>query len=135
MTLNVLAETRCHKTKYQAYKPKERNGLESGGQDKDKIEMVRKHAVPYVCKNYAREKGCVTRIVQHLGWRSLLQRRVDIRLIFRYKCVHGLVTLDISNHLNAKTRPSHRYNSMSYNIPVETRTHRQKSFLPLTITQ
>ena len=100
-----------------------------------KTEMVQRRAARYVCKNYAREDGCVTNILQQLGWCSLLQRRVDIRLVFLYKCVHGLVAVDISDDLITKTRPSCHCNSMSYNIPVETKTYIQKSFLPRTITQ
>ena len=100
-----------------------------------KIEIVQRRAAPYVCKNYARQEGCVTEMLQQLGWRSLLQRRVDIHLVFLYKCVHGLVAVDISDDLIPKTRPSRHCNSMSYNISVETKTYIQKSFLPSTITQ
>ena len=49
--------------------------------------------------------------------------------------VHGLVAVDISDDLTPKTRPSRHCNSMSYNIPVETKAYIQKSFLPRTITQ
>ena len=93
-----------------------------------KIEMVQRHAALYVCKNYAREEGCLTEMLQQLGWHSLLQRQVDIRLVFLYKCVHGLVAVDISDDLIPKTRPSRHCNSMSYNIPVETKTYIQKVF-------
>ena len=37
-----------------------------------KIEMVQRRAAPYVCKNYAKQEGCVTEMLQQLGWRSLL---------------------------------------------------------------
>ena len=100
-----------------------------------KIEMVQRCAARYACKNYAREEGYVTEMLQQLGWHSLLQRRVDIRLVFMYKYVHGLVAVDFSDYLIPKTRPSNHCNSMSYNIPVETKTYIQKSFLPHTITQ
>ena len=94
-----------------------------------KIEMIQRRTAPYVCKNYVREEGCVTEMLEQLGWRSLLQRRVDIRLVFLYKCVHGLVAVDISNDFIPKTRPSSHCNSMSSNIPVETKTYIQKSFV------
>ena len=93
-----------------------------------KIEMVQRHTARYVCKNYVREEGCVTEMLEQLGWRSLLRRRVDIRLVFLYKCVHGLVAVDISNDLIPETRPSCHCNSMSCNIPIETRTYIQKKF-------
>ena len=97
--------------------------------------LIQSHDALYVCKNYAREEGCLTEMLQQLGWHSLLQRQVDIRLVFLYKCVHGLVAVAISDDLIPKTRPSRRCNSMFYNIPVETKTYIQKSFLPRTITQ
>ena len=100
-----------------------------------KIEMVQRCTAWYVCKNNAREEGCVTEMLQQLGWRSLLQRWVDISLVFLYKCVHGLVAVDISDDLIPKTRHSRHSNSMSYNIPVETKTYIQNSFLHRTITQ
>ena len=97
--------------------------------------MVQRRAARYVYKNYAREEGCVTEMLQQLGWRSLLQRRVDICLVFLCKCVHGLVAVDITDDLIPKTRPSRHCNSVSYNIPVETKTYIQKGFLPRAITQ
>ena len=92
-------------------------------------------AARYVCNNYVREEGCVTAMLHELGWRSLQQRRADIRLVLLYKCIHSLVALDLNSYLIPKTRPSRHCNSLSYNIPVETKTYIQKSFIPLTITQ
>ena len=55
--------------------------------------------------------------------------------MFLYKCIHNLVALDLNSCLIPKTRPSRHCNSLSSNIPVETTTYIQKSFIPLTITQ
>ena len=82
--------------------------------------MVQRRAARYVCNNYVREEGCVTAMLHELGWRSLQQRRADIRLVFLYKCIHSLVALDLSSYLIPKTRPSGHCNSLSYNITVET---------------
>ena len=100
------------------------------------IEMVQRVA-RYVCKNYAREEGCVTEMLQQLGWRSLLQRRVDIRLqlVFLYKCVHGLVAVDISDDLIPTTRPSRHCNACPTISPLKLKPAFKKSFLPRTITQ
>ena len=35
-----------------------------------------------------------TTIIKHLHWRSLQQRRPDIRLVMFYKTLHGIVALD-----------------------------------------
>ena len=100
-----------------------------------KLEMVQSRATRYVCNNYVREEGCVTTMLHELGWRSLQQRRADMRLVLLYKCIHSLVALDLNSYLIPKTRPSRHCSSLSYNIPVETKTYIQKSFIPLTITQ
>ena len=77
----------------------------------------------------------VTGMLQRLGWRSLQQRRADICLVFLYKCMNGLVAVDLSDQLVRQTRPSRHCNSMAYHVPVETKAYVQKSFLPRTLNQ
>ena len=95
----------------------------------DKLEMVQRRAARYVCNNYI-QMASVTGMLQRLGWRSLQQRCADIRLVFLYKCMNGLVVVDLSVRLVRQTRPSRHCNSMAYHVPVETETYVQKSFLP-----
>ena len=60
------------------------------GENIDKLEMVQRRAARYVCNNYI-QMASVTGILQRLGWRSIHQRRADIRVVFLYKCMNGLV--------------------------------------------
>ena len=96
--------------------------------------MVQRRAARYVCNNYI-QMASVTGLLQRLGWRSLQQRRTDIRLVFLYKCMNGLVAGDLSDLLVRQTRPSRHCNSMTYHVPVATKTYVQKGFLPHTLNQ
>ena len=104
------------------------------GENIDKLEMVQRRAARYVCNNYI-QMASVTGMLQRLEWRSLQQRHADIRLVFLYKCMNGLVAADLSDQLVRQTRPSRHCNSMAYHVPVETKTYVQKSFLPHTLNQ
>ena len=104
------------------------------GENIHKLEMVQRRAARYVCNNYI-QMASVTGMLQKLGWQSLEQRRADIRLVFLFKSISGLVAVDLSDQLVRQTRPSRHCNSMAYHIPVETKTYIQKSFLPRTLNQ
>ena len=102
--------------------------------NQDKLEMVQRRAARFVANSYG-QKASVTDMIQKLGWRSLLQRRADIRLAMFYKCLHGMVAVDLSQDLVQQSRPSRHSHPMSFHIPSETKLYLQKSFLPNTITQ
>ena len=54
-------------------------------QDKQQqLEMVQRRAAKFVYRNYI-PKASVPAVLETLGWRSLLQRRADIRLAMLYK--------------------------------------------------
>ena len=57
----------------------------------DKLEMAQRRAARYVCNNHI-QIASVTGMLQKLGWRSLEQRRADIRLLFLFKSINGLPT-------------------------------------------
>ena len=103
-------------------------------ENQHKIEMVQRRAARYVCNNYTRDASLTTMLHQ-LGWRSLLQRRAYIRLVFLYKCINCLVAVDLSRDLIRPTRPSRHRNSRSYNVPFNKRDYIQQSFLRHTLTQ
>jgi len=102
--------------------------------NKYKLEMVQRRAARFVCNDYGR-KSSVDTMVKDLGWRSLVQRRADIRLIFFYKCLNGLVAVDLSQDLVRQTVETRRRHPLSYIIPFESKKYIQKSFLPPTIAQ
>ena len=74
-------------------------------------------------------------MIDQLGWRSLEQRRADIRLVFFYKCFHDLVAVDLSKDLIPKTYDSYHSHLYAYHVPNETKNYIINSFLPRTINQ
>ena len=98
------------------------------------LEMVQRRAARYVCNNYNYEAS-VTEMISQLGWRSLQQRRADIRLTFLYKSIHGLVAVDLSNQLVPHTRFTRHNHPLSFLIPSETKLYIQQSYVPRTIVQ
>ena len=102
--------------------------------NQNKLEMIQRLAARFCCNNYAR-KASVTLMLEELGWRSLLQRRANLRLILFFKCLHGLVAVDIGRDLTPQRRDSRHAQPMSFNIPSETTQYLQKRFLSRTIAQ
>ena len=66
------------------------------------LEMVQRRAARYVFNSYGLSTS-PTKMIQRLGWCSLQQRRADIRLIFFYKALNGLVAVDFSSELKPKS--------------------------------
>ena len=62
--------------------------------------MVQRRAARYVCNNYNREAS-VTAMIKHLHWRSLQQRRTDIRLVMFYKTLHDIYINHLPNNLKS----------------------------------
>jgi hypothetical protein len=98
------------------------------------LEMVQRRAARYVCRIYEREAS-VTEMIEQLGWRSLEQRRADLRLTLLYKCIHGLVAVDLSGDLTPVARYSRHLHPLAFQIPIETKQYIQKSFIPRTVVQ
>ena len=71
-----------------------------------KLDMVQRRAVRYVHNDYSRDSS-VTTMLASLVWRSLKQRRADIRLVMFYKATNELVAVDLSDHLVPTTRHVH----------------------------
>ena len=73
------------------------------------LEQVQLRAARFVHRSYTqRTPGCVTNMIQSLGWESLQQRRCMDRLSMLFKIQHGLV--DISHEFvqpdDSRTRGS-----------------------------
>ena len=60
-------------------------------------------------------------MINQLGWRSLQQRRADIRLLLFYKIVHGLIVLDFSQELIPVTTTLRHLHPDSYLLPSDFR--------------
>jgi hypothetical protein len=98
------------------------------------VEMVQRRAARFICRNYE-STASVTEMLQKLDLRSLLQRRVDLRLTTFYKMMHGLVAIDLTTNLTPQTRQSRHSHSQSF-IPIaDPRSYILYSFIPRTIVQ
>ena len=65
-----------------------RQGIENNGSYR--LEMVQRRAARWTLCRY-HPTASVSDMLQELGWRSLLQRRCDARLVLLYKIKNGLV--------------------------------------------
>ena len=74
-------------------------------------------------------------MLQDLGWKSLEDRRLDIRLALVFKAVHGLAAVPTTDTLikaNKRTRSNQPY--MFCHIPADSTAYHQ-SFFPRTVPQ
>ena len=97
------------------------------------IEMVQRRAARWVVRDYALTSS-VTSIIEHLGWRSLEQRRSDARLSLLYKIVHQLVAIP-TDQIIPPSRPTRHSHSSSFRQLQATKNVYKYSFFPLTIVQ
>ena len=109
-----------------------RPGVENKGAYK--VEMVQQRAARWTLKRY-HNTSSVTDMLENLGWRTLEQRRVDVRLALLFKIYNGLIPVDARKYLRHPTRRSRHSHSYSF-IPLSTSTSSHRlSFYPRTITQ
>ena len=98
------------------------------------LEQVQRRAARYVYNDYTtRTPGCVTDMVEDLGWESLQDRRYIARLSLLYKMQHGLVDVDTSSYLqqgDSRTRGSRGFFQERINSEVD-----YNSFFPRTIRE
>jgi hypothetical protein len=70
-----------------------------------------------------------------LGWRTLEQRRADVRLCLFYKIINGLVAVPIPDYIHPNTRASRHCHPASF-MQIHTGADYYKySFFPCTIVQ
>ena len=63
-------------------------------EDADYLDKVQRHAARYACNNYKeRTQGCITAMVNSLGWETLQDRRKMQRLTMLFKIKHNLVEI------------------------------------------
>lgn len=109
-----------------------RPGVENNGAYK--VEMVQRRAARWTLRRY-HNTSSVTNMLDELGWRSLEQRRADLRLTMLYKITRGLTLVNRANYLRPVKRATRRTHSESF-IPLSTSTSYQRlSFFPRSITQ
>ena len=86
----------------------------------NRLERVQRQAARFCKREYRREEGTVTRIMNELGWETLETRRNTKKVIMLYKMQHKLVDISAGDHLkhqkNKGTRGhTHKFIQISYN--------------------
>jgi hypothetical protein len=96
------------------------------------IEMIQRRAARWVLSRF-HNTSSVTDMLTQLHWRSLQQRRLDMRLCMWYKMVHGLVVLDPLQYTQRNLRNSRGPNPYRFlNLQTSKDTFRY-SFVPRTV--
>ena len=100
--------------------------------DNHSLEQVQRRAASFVHRNYTeRTPGCVTNMVQSLGWESLQHRRYLNRLSMLFHIRHGLVDMntDVIQPNDSRTRESQRLRQLQASKDIY-----MYSFYPRTIS-
>ena len=95
----------------------------------DELETVQNPAARFVTRNYTREEGSMTDILEQLKWESLKKRRKDKLL---YKGLKGKARIPTGD-LIPKTRRFRNQHSMAFQIPSASVEAYKFSFFPQTI--
>ena len=80
------------------------------------LENVQKCAARFVTRNYSRETGSMTDIIDEFKWEILQKRRNDNRLILMYKGLKGKARIPTVD-LIPKNRHCRNQHSMAFQIP------------------
>ncbi|MCG8078457.1 MAG: reverse transcriptase family protein, partial [Candidatus Thiodiazotropha taylori] len=110
--------------------------------DAHNLEQVQRRAARFVHRNYReRTPGCVTSMVQSLGWESLQHRRYINRITMLFKIQHGIVDIspDFVQPNDQRTRGSQRLRQLqatndTYKYSFYPRTISDWNRLPTTVT-
>ena len=96
------------------------------------LETVQNRAARFVSRNYTREEGSMTGILEQLKLESLKKRRKDNRLILLYKGLKGKARIP-TRDLIPKTRRFRNQHSMAFQILSASVEAYKCSFFPQTI--
>ena len=128
--------------KSQAYTTLVRPGLEYASsvwdpyqqQQIKQLENVQRQAARFVTGDYfSRNPGCVSSMIQQLGWETLEHRRARNRAIMFYKIVNKIVVVPVHHLLvvqNTRTRASSANNIRQISTKLDCYKY---SFIPATI--
>ena len=98
-------KTNNSKVKELAYKTLVRPQVEYASPNIKKIEMIQRRAARWVTGNFS-SYDSVSNMLCELGWRSLADRRIDARMI--YKIINGYVAIQLPSYFD---RPGHEIHS------------------------
>ena len=96
------------------------------------LKNLQKRAARFVTRNYSRETGSMTGILEELKWETLQKRRKDNRFILLYKGRKGKARLPIVDLIpqNRRCRNPH---SIAFQISSASKDAYKKSFFSQTI--
>ena len=83
---------------------------------KAELEKVRNRAARFETRNYTREEGSMTGILEQLKLESLMKKGKDNRLLMLYKCLKGKARKP-TYYLVLKTRCCRNQYSMAFQTP------------------
>ena len=130
---------RCEKA---AYKSQVRRILEYGSSVWDPhcnglngVLKMCERAARFMTRNYSRETGSMTGILEESKWETLQKRRKDNRFILLYKCLKGTLLQPefLQMTLFQKNRCCRYQHSMAFQIPSASKDAYKKSFFSQTI--
>jgi hypothetical protein len=77
------------------------------------LELIQRSAARFVNNDYkTRTPGCVTKMLDDIGWDSLQSRRKDNRLAMLYRIQNDLVDINRTQYLtggDSRTRGAHKF--------------------------
>ena len=76
--------------------------------------MVQRRAARFVCRDYRREAGVVSSLLEKLGWQTLQECRKAAQLTLFYKIVNKHVAVDTGNLLRDQHQGSHSVLEFQY---------------------
>ena len=101
-------------------------------ENKYKIELVQRRAARWVSNDYPTYSS-VTEMMSNLGWRSLENRRYDVRLLIYDKIVYGLVAIPVPSYFERPEVYTRHTHLLAY-IQIHTSVcYYQYSFSPMNV--
>ena len=105
--------------------------------DIDKLERIQNRAARFIKKDYhSKDPGCMTNMLKELELPSLQERRKQLRLIFMFKVVEGLVPAMPSDQLFKPRNTNKRHiktrkfeNCVSNNLVERSATNNSKPYV------
>ena len=99
-----------------------------------RLNRVQRQAGRFCKREYSREEGTVTRILNELEWQPLEDRR-EIKVTMLYKISQGLVDIVASGHLVQQFNKGTRGHNQKYRKIRYRTSHYGDTFFPSTIPQ
>ena len=97
----------------------------------EELEKVQNRAASFVTGNYNFEIGCMTSILEQLGWESLHKRRKGSKVILLFKGLKGRASVPCDD-LQPPNRRSRNRHPMAFQVPYARTDIYKYSFFPDT---